>query len=84
MAGQRTSKIWSDTIRAELCKAAGCRRQIWFAQNIRTGNFMPFDVRPVPIAIETELGTGRESWLIDLASSHFASCSAAKQFRRAR
>ncbi len=80
----KTSKIWADTIRQDVCKSSSCRRVIYFAQVIKTGNVMPFDRRPVPIAAQVEIGTGREEWTVDLAHSHFATCPAAPQFRHAR
>lgn len=82
----RTTRIWADTIQQKTCTHPRCGRVMFRAQNVRTGNFSPYDHRPVALAIEQEIGTGREMWLIDLAqaSSHFATCVGAKCFRRPR
>jgi hypothetical protein len=82
----RTTRIWADTVTQEVCRHPRCRRTIYFAVNVRTGNRSPFDNRPVPIAEQRELETGRVEWTIDLAqaSSHFGSCVGAKFFRRPR
>lgn len=80
----KTSKIWADTIRHDTCKAASCRRPVVFAQNVKTGNYMIFDGVPAAIARERELETGRDMWTIELTTSHFATCPAKQQFRRAR
>lgn len=79
---QRRTKIWGDTIRQQVCKSVRCNKTVYFAQNVKTGTFMPFDGRPQALAVEVEIQTGREIWLIDLATSHFGSCVAAPSFRR--
>lgn len=82
MSGQRVSRIWADTIRREVCKHAQCRKPIWFAQNVKTGNFMPFTGEPTPLSVQRELESNREEWTVDLAASHFADCPGAPGFRR--
>ena len=80
----RTMRAWGDTVKLDVCRSPQCRQPIFFIQHTKTGNFMPFDGRPRPLAIEHEIGTGREIWLLDLAASHFASCVSAKAFRGGR
>jgi hypothetical protein len=82
----RTTKIWADTVQQRTCTHPQCRRTIYRAQNVRTGNYSPFDNRPVPLAVERELTTSRELWTINLAQavSHFATCPGAQSFRRPR
>lgn len=84
MAKMRTTKIWADTIRKKICEAPSCRQVIWLAQHPMTGNFMPFDQPPRPERIEREIETGRETWIVDFRLSHFATCPAAREFRRRR
>ena len=84
MAAVKTTRIWGDSVRQDVCRDSRCRRVVFFAQNVKTGRFMPFDVRPAPLAVERELETGREMHVVDLASNHFASCIAAAGFRKAR
>lgn len=80
----RVMRAWGDTVRLDVCRSPHCRQPIYFIQHVKTLKFMPFDGRPRPLAIEQELGTGREIWLIDLALSHFASCRQPERFRRRR
>lgn len=80
----RTAKIWADTVKQDVCKSARCRQTIYYAQLVKSGEFHPFNDRPVVLAKERELQTDRESWLVDLAASHFGSCPAREQFRRRR
>jgi hypothetical protein len=83
-AAARTMRIWADTIRLDRC--GRCGRLVYFAQNIRTGNFNLFDVRPAAVLEESELGTGRPLWVIDLAATvvHFVSCTGSRPRRRRR
>jgi|KBSMisStaDraftv2_1062788.scaffolds.fasta_scaffold738822_1 hypothetical protein len=80
---RRLLKAWKDTARVDVCRAASCRRTITFIQNAKTLKFVPFDDIS-PIVRESEIGTGRELWTLDLAKTHFASCKAAPQFKRRR
>lgn len=82
MAGQRTMWAWKDTIAQRVCRATSCGRTIWMAQNVKTGNFMPFVKPPEALASQRELETGREQVLLDLAHVHWADCSARSVFRR--
>lgn len=86
MKAAPTTKIWADTIRQDVCQSGRCRQVVFFAQNVRTGNFGIFDTRPEPIARELELETQREKWTIDLTKtvSHFATCVSRKAFKNYR
>lgn len=84
MAGPRLTQIWADTIRQQPCKAPSCGKTLWFAQNVRTGNYMPFVQKPVPVIEQPELETGRLKWTVDCGLSHFVDCPGASGFRRRR
>lgn len=87
MATLRTTRIFPDTIRQDTCQARACGKTIYFAQNVRTLNFSPYDTRPVPLAEEQEIETRRRIWLLDMAVNvnHFVTCVARQRFgRRAR
>lgn len=81
MTVQRTTKIWSDTITPGVCRSRRCCRRIYFAEVVKSGRMMPFDQKPVALAVQPEIGTNREQWTVDLAGSHFATCVAAPVFR---
>lgn len=78
----KTTQIWADTVRQGECRSRNCHRTIYFAQNVKTGNDMPFDVKPEPLYRQLELETSREKWTVDLAHNHFASCPDSSAFRR--
>ncbi len=80
----KTTNIWADTIRPATCTSPSCRRQIYWADTVDSGKSIPFDRRPVALIKTAELGTGREKWQIDLASTHWATCPARDAFRRRR
>jgi hypothetical protein len=80
-AGVRLVKVWRDTLRVDICRAASCRRRITFGQNVKTLKFLPFD-DIAPIQTEREIETGREMITLDLARTHFASCPASQQFKK--
>lgn len=82
----RTTTIWGDTIRHAICAEPSCRRRVWFAVNVKTGNPMIFDGEPLDarISVQPELGTGREAWLVNLTAAHWGRCPGAAEFRRPR
>jgi hypothetical protein len=82
----KLTKIWPDTIRPDVCRASCCGQSLYYAQNVKTGRWTPFNTRPVAIAVQPEIETAREIWTIDLAQtiSHFATCKDALMFRKRR
>ncbi len=78
----RPTQVWADTATRDICKHRGCRRDIVFAQNVKTGKVMPFNAPLVALAETRELGTNRVMWTVDLNTSHFISCVASESFRR--
>lgn len=78
----RVVKVWADTIRSAPCNGPHCRSTVYFAQNVKTGRFVPFKARPVPLVEERELGTNRPMWTVDLAGTHFGDCPDARAFSR--
>lgn len=77
-----TTQVWADTVRQKVCESSRCRQLLWFAQHVRTGRDMPFDRRPEPLAVQPELETGREKWLVSLEHAHWSRCPGAAGFRR--
>lgn len=84
MTARRTMWGWQDTVQQRPCRAVGCGRPVWFVQNVKTGNVMPFARPPAPLASTAELETGRVQILLDLAHVHWADCAARTTFRRRR
>lgn len=76
-----TTRVFGDTAQRAICRDLACRARITFAQNVKTGKAMPFDGDLVALATELEPETRRPIWTVDLATSHFATCPAAKKFR---
>lgn len=80
---QKLTHIYADTIGEEVCKAASCRKRIFFATIVKSGARHPFASYPVALQVQQDLvDGGREVWTVDLATSHFADCPASKQFSR--
>ncbi|MEO8483091.1 MAG: hypothetical protein ABI634_12830 [Acidobacteriota bacterium] len=84
MTTQRTMWIWADTIRQRACTARNCSKPVWFCQNVKTGNYMPFNRPPEALARQNELETNREQWLVDMVHVHWADCAARHTFGRRR
>lgn len=78
-----TVAIYADSIRAAKCQGRNCYRPIFFAQVVKTGKQMCFDVEPVPLEVQGAMLPGaREIWTVDLATTHWASCPDSKDFKR--
>lgn len=81
---RRLTLVWADTIRHGFCRDAACGARLTFAQNVRTGNVMPFSGELVALRTDTERETGRVMWQVDLRDAHFATCPGAAGFRSKR
>ena len=82
MATTKTTEIFADTRTHANCR--GCDAPIVFAEIVKSGKRMPFDLPLVALQTRHEEATHRLIETVDLGESHFASCKAASQFRRAR
>lgn len=76
------TEIFQDTRRNATCSARQCAASIVFATVVKSGKTMPFDAPLLPV--DARDVDGRIFEKVDLVESHFASCVAARQFRRAR
>src|SRR5689334_14451055 len=77
MSAARTTTVWADTVVAGTCRDARCRARLTFAENVRTGRMMPLTGELVALQTERDGPSGRQIWIVDLATSHFADCPGA-------
>lgn len=77
-----TTRIYADSIRAAKCRGRNCYRLIHFAQIVDSGKQMCFDVAPVAIEVQGDLLGGREIWLVDLSTNHWATCVDSPDFKK--
>lgn len=85
--GPLTIDIYADSIRAARCTGARCGQRIWWAQVVKTGKQMCFDVEPVALVAQQPLfddRISREQWTVRLDTNHWATCVDAEDFRRKR
>ena len=77
----KTTEIFADTRAHATCR--GCSAPIVFAEIVKSGKRMPFDL-PL-VALKTRHDDGhRLIEEVDLGESHFASCRLARDFRTKR
>ena len=76
------TRVFADTVTPGHCRDSRCGAAITFATNVKTGKVMPYDGELVALSTERDESSGRQVWVVDLSTSHFASCPAAQRFRR--
>lgn len=77
----KTTEIYADTRVHANCR--GCEAPIVFAELVKGGKRMPFDLPLVALTTRHDDG-GRLVESVDLGESHFATCRNADRFRTAR
>lgn len=81
MSGEpRLIRVWADTVRTGTCRSETCGATLEFAETVKNGKAMPFDAPIVALATERDSASGRQIFLVDLATSHFATCPDAKRY----
>jgi hypothetical protein len=75
----RTTEIYADTRGHAKCR--GCDAPIVFAEIVKGGKRMPFDLPLVALRTRHDDG-GRLIEEVDLGENHFASCPRSATFRR--
>lgn len=77
----KTTEIFANTRMRANCR--GCHAPILFAQVVKSGKQMPFDLPLVALTTRHDEAM-RLIEEVDLGESHFASCKNADRFRKAR
>lgn len=76
----KTARVYLDTLRLGTCREDTCAQTVWFATYVKSGKVGIFNGRPTFLAKEKH-GT-REVGVVDLALTHFATCTRPDRFRR--
>jgi hypothetical protein len=72
--------VFADKLGAGQCKASTCGASITWAEFVKSGKKCPFDGELVGLRTGRDAATGRPTMLVNLETSHYATCPEARNF----
>jgi hypothetical protein len=82
VSSTHTTWVFADTVGTARCRDERCGARITWGEIVKTGKRMCFDGELVALRTDVEQGSGPQVWEVDLADNHWATCPAAKDFKR--
>jgi len=76
----KTVDVWLDSRGAGTCRGCG-RPMIWYTTFVN-GKKLPFDPPAVPLRSFTDEGTHKVVEVLDLATTHWATCPDRERFKK--